>query len=190
MAKSKNKINFLLSFIALAFCVLTIATFFIPTIKSNDDDGSFKYSSMEICFISQEAAEEKAAELNKNFDFESAYKYTKLASLKADEDTRSPLNLAGWLHFGAALTSIAGAILIILAMLGKKVSSIAKLILIIALGLMIGSLISLISFMNVEDYIFKIKDVYKVSAGIILGLISSIFAAVISFLKIKGKKAV
>jgi len=188
--KSKNKINILLSLLSIILCIVTIASFFIPTIKTKDEDSTYKFSSLEICFNTEESAKEKAADALKDGNLKLSGKYTTLYTLKATDDTKTPLNTAAWLHFGAMISSLLGAILISLCLLGKQCGGFARLILLVSLALMIGSLISLISFMNVETLLLTIKDVYKISIGIILGLITSMLSVITSFLKINGKSAV
>ena len=190
MAKSKtNRTSLILGMIAIVLCLVTAISFFIPTYRGTSDDTVLKYSSMEICFISEETAREKAQEAG-IVNAGEALRYTTLASYKANEDASGALNASGWMHFFAMIASVIAIVFIILCLAGKRFSLVAINAVLASLAFMIASLISALSFLNVEVIGGAIKDTLSINAGIILGLVTSIIASITVLLKINGKRAV
>lgn len=197
MAKSKSKskggLGLIFNIIAITLCIVTIISFFIPTFKTKGEE-PVSYSSMEICFVSEDKAEEKAKDYTADLNLKLAQKYTVLKEIKANEDCNSAFISAGWIHFGAMLASVVALVFIVMCMLGKKFSGIAKLSLLIALTLMIVSLIMAITFLNAKTSIVtlllvnkKISEVVSIGTGNIIGLITSMAAFICELLKVKGK---
>ena len=94
--------------------------------------------------------------------------------------------LAGaWLHFVAFVASIVVVALLLINMLKNKVGTIAKFATILPVLFMIGSLICSIIMINKGDFDGNIN---LTICGNILGLISAIATAVVTFLPVKKSK--
>lgn len=193
MAKKAQK-NLLLTLVAVVLSILTAVTFFIPTYKTADDsDGRVRVSACELCFISNEKAQDNAEEaliagdqdeyLDNVFIF-----LTKAEDTELIENEYRPSALAGaWLHFVAFVASIIVAALLVINMLKDNLGLIAKFATILPVLLMIASLICSIVLVNKGDFDGSVK---LTVCGNILGLITAIGAAVVAFIpQKKAKKA-
>jgi len=191
MAKKVQK-NLLLTLVAVVLSVLTAVTFFLPTYKTADDsDGKLRVSACELCFISNEKAKENAEDALKEGDKDAYLDNLFVIMINAD-DTITFTNeykesaLAGaWLHFVAFVASIVVVALLIINMLKNKFGTIAKFATILPVLFMIGSLICSIILINKGDFDGNIN---LTICGNILGLISAIATAVVTFLPVKKSK--
>lgn len=191
MAKSKKKTSLILSAVAIALCLLTIVAFFLPVLKSREEDAGFiKCSAMEICFISADKAAEISKEALKDGDLEKSTKFSTFATMKNDEKASPAFNATGWMFFIAMVASVVTLVGLLLSLAGKNTKAIVIFAAILALLAMIATLISSISFLNIEYFGSKLSDTAKISTGLIIALISSVLAPISLFVKIDGKKAV
>ena len=186
MAKKKS-LSLIMSLVAIALAILTITTFFMPTIKRNDSENG-KFSAMEICFVSKDKCEEKLKDAVKNLDKDGTAHYTYLSAIKSNEDTAKAIQTASWFHFTAMLFAIATIVLVVLSLFGKKLGLWAKLASILVVLCMLASLISVCGFLNVEILNTPVKESYKIGVASILGFISSILTTASLFINIKSKK--
>ncbi len=183
----KSNLKTILSIVAIALCLLNIITFFIPAITTKKEEAKASFSSMEICFTSAESAKDKVAEATKKGDTEAFTKYTILYGMKENEDTKAKLNGAAWLHFVSVILSVGAIVCLALSMFGKNVGLIGKVLVLASLLCMIISLICYCSFLNLEILGVKVSEMYKHSAGAILGLIATIGASIVSFIPVAKK---
>lgn len=183
--KSSNKklLGRILEFVALALAVVTIAMFFVPTIKAKDSD-SFSYSASQICFVSADKASENSKDELANGNLEKSAFWTNLSTLKESDDYNGKLNLAGWMGF----VSLVGALLVLVAIILKMLKIKARFLIVIASLVMfagsLGSLIGVSSLMGVEVLGIKFSEAYSYGVGVILGFISS----TLSFLCLATKR--
>lgn len=195
MAKSKNVLGLVFKCVALVFCLLTIITFFIPTIKVDTKDGA-SVSSAQIVFLSEERAEEKLTSAVKKGDTDKAAQYTILTTLKSEDKTSKAFNAVGWLHLLAAVVSVVALVLLLLSLFKGNISLLTKIALCVALLFMVCALISQASLYGTVlikataiTKAVKVGDSYAYASGVILGLVSSALACIAAFLeKLFAKK--
>ena len=186
MAKN-SMLKTILTAIAMVLCLVTVVTFFLPTFKAVEEDAKevYNYSSMELAFISAEKAEEKAEEAGKAGEMKEAYRYYGIAELKTNEETKGAIKAIGWIHFFAAVVSVAAIALLVLSMLGKNVGLYATIAAGVAAILAVVALIITCVFVNAEDAAgVKIKEVLMtVGVSTILGTITAVLAPVANVVK-------
>lgn len=205
MAKSKINLGLITKIIVLVLSAVTILSFFLPAFGPREaDETGHRYSNCQVCFLSQDAASEKAsdlridaaAELAKgNTDEakklnEKASTYSLIATIKdAEFEGRASAVTGAWFHFAAAVASLVAILFTLMSMFGKDLSKISVFALIAAGILMIVSLICGIAFLGTEIGSTTIgEDVAFRFGGVILGLITSIIALVIGLIPCLTKK--
>ena len=202
MAKKKNNFGLIIKIIVLVLSVATVLSFFLPAFGVKDTNG--KYSNCQICFLSQEAAADKASDLRIDATAElakgnsdkakklnaKADNYSLVATIKDDNfDGKTAAVTGAWFHFAAAVASLAAIAITLITMFGKDFSKIGIIALVAAAIFMIVSLICGIAFLGTEIGSSTIgEEVAFRFGGVILGLIASIIAGVAAFIPCLTKK--
>lgn len=180
MAK-KEKSFFILKVIGLALCVLTVLSFFFPTVHYKEEKiKDVYYTHAQVCFLSEEKATEKGKEALKAGDEEKALTYSTIADLKDENcDERELVVITAWLHFIAMIVSAIGALSILISFFGKDFQKFGRLAIVISAVFMIATLICSIVFLNKDlTSSSTYGDVLSLSFwGTILGLITSVLAS-------------
>ena len=185
-------LKLIMSIVAIVFSVLNIVAFFIPTIHYEGTKGNV--SSMDLAFVSEETAAEKAEKAYLDGKEAASERYTTIYTIKSEyfpEKAQRAAVAGAWLHFISMLLSVAVLVFAILGLCGKTFNNfelIYKVLACAAFALMLGSMISYAVFFTTKVNGEVVSEYFKVSAGFILGLLSTMFAAVAPWLPCSKKQ--
>lgn len=173
MAKKKNLLGTVLEFIAFALAVVAIVMFFVPTIKTKNEDVDVSFAPYELCFVSAEKAEEKLEDAK---SVKAIAHYTKLTALKESDETSGKLALAGWMQFATMLAGVVTVVAFLLSLAKKKSSNLALFATILMFVTSLVALIAVGAFMNAPYLMGEAGDIYKFGVGVILSFVASTLA--------------
>ncbi len=206
----KKHLGLIMTICAMVLCLLNIVGFFIPT-TTYKEDTSIKLSSMEIAFTSKKTAEKKSSELQAELQADVAggkytvgsdqyvatlrkiQKYSIIAQLKTEEDTKTDANFAAITHFISVVLSLGLLAALIASLFGKACPWVTRGLALAAFAFILASMISYICLLNssisMGPVAVKVSKLFKVGAGIILSVIGGTLAVCPTFIPYKTAKS-